>query len=450
MLKSLWNKVFSSSDGQEGLLHKSFFTFGIKTLSAALGFFIVLLLARVLGADQLGHYQYAFTWTSLFALFAVFGFDRLLVREVPKLKNGENLGKIKGLLNWTTRLLLPMSIVVTGLAIGASFLPLEVFENPVTKTTYRLAALTIPLGVFIAQRRSTLAGLKQVVVAHFAEKLVQPGSFLLILCLVWGYTIYAGEKLDAPTAIILNIVSVVASLIYVWWLSSKHTPKTTISDLTKSEKSTFARIALPIFGFNLAMLIFARLDILMLRPMESAEAVGIYSIPLKLAHYMNFILVAFNSVVAPNISELFSQGKKKELQQLVAKVARTSTMIAVPVGLVLIFGRDLILPIFGEEYAAGSFALVVLVLGQVGNLICGPVGNLLIMTKHEWIAMTCFAISTAVNYGLNLWLIPIYGFEGAAIGTAASLILNNLLMLIFVVVKLKINPTAFYFKSTKD
>jgi O-antigen/teichoic acid export membrane protein len=444
MLKSIWNKVFGkgANEGQGGLVHKSLFTLAIKSISILIGFSIVLMLSNTLGAEQLGHYQYAFTWVSLLVLVAMVGFDRLLIREMPRLNSNGEPGKIKGLLSWSNQLLLPSSIIVTALAFLASYWDFKVFEDPDTVLTYRVALTSIPLLVFIAQRHSALAGIKEVVVAKIPSQIVQPALFLVGLATVY---LFADQGLDATTAIVINIGSVAVTLIVIIALFRAKSPKAAAIAIDPKQRRTLLRVALPILGFNLAMLMFSRLDILMLQHMVSAKAVGLYSIPLKLSTYLSLILVSFNTVIAPNISELFSQNRHAELQKLTTKVARITTLIAIPTALLLIFAADYILPVFGPEFTVGKNVLLFLVIGQLVNIFCGPVGNLLIMTKHEVSAMLCFTFSTIVNFGLNLWLIPLHGIEGAAIATAISLGLNNVLMLFVVGVKLKINPSVFFF-----
>lgn len=443
MIRDFLNKVFKrEQDGHGSMLHKSAFLFGVKSLSALLGLVILMLLSNVLGAEELGHYQYAFTWTSVLSLVAVCGFDRLMVREFSRLRSDGLPGVIRSFFRLTNNWILISSCIVFALAFAASYLPFEIFEDYKTVITYRLALGIIPLTAFLTHRRSALNGIREVVISQFPEKLAHPAIMLLVLFGIW---LFSSTRLNAEVAIGVNLLSWSGALLYGHLLWVKHRPKVQLETPELSRKKMWWRQAAMILLFNLSMVIFARIDILMLRPMQDSDAVGMYSIPFKLASYLNFILIAINSVMAPSISQYFHEGKRKELQHMVTQAVRASMLFALPIGLVLIFGADFIVPYFGDDFVTVGFALIVLVIGQLVNIACGPVGNLLIMTNQETAASLVYVFSTLVNIGLNLWLIPIMSFEGAAIATAVSVALTNILMLVFVVAKLKINPTIFRF-----
>ena len=65
------------------------------------------------------------------------------------------------------------------------------------------------------------------------------------------------------------------------------------------------------------------------------------------------------------------------------------------------------------------------------------------MAKLEKLAIICILSSIIINVIFNYLLLPIYGIDGAAISTAISMIVWNLLMLIFVKIKTGLNPTVF-------
>lgn len=439
MLKSLLNKIF----GREGNLeYKALFNFGVKNFSSVLGFGIFWMLAQLLEPDELGHYQYAFTITMIISMVAVFGFDRLLVREIPRYETHQSKEKIRGFMQWTGKIIIPISIGLSLVALAVSFAPIPFFEDPTTRSTFRLAMISIPMLGIIVHQRSALTGLKKVVIASFPEKLVQPGVLFSVLAVIY---LFIEDKLSAEWAVIINVVALTITAVVAITMLQRSKPQSAVEEPSSEERKQFWASSLPILGFNLSMLIFARTDILMLRSLESPEAVGIYSIPFKLASYIGFILVAYNGVIGPEISAHFKSGAFEKLQKAVTKMARTTALLAIPLSAILIFGRGFLGDIFGAPYAAGEFTLMLLVLGQLVNVLCGPVGNILIMTNHEWLAMISFGVSTVLNVAINFWLIPTMGIGGAAIGTAVSMVFSNLLMLVLVKVKLNLNPTILRF-----
>jgi len=100
----------------------------------------------------------------------------------------------------------------------------------------------------------------------------------------------------------------------------------------------------------------------------------------------------------------------------------------VPMALVLIlFGRE-ILSLFGAEFRAGYETLIILTLGQLLNAFTGPVGFLMIMTGNQRIATAVEAVSTTIQIGLVIALLPGWGIEGAAVGMATATVVRNVAM----------------------
>jgi len=73
----------------------------------------------------------------------------------------------------------------------------------------------------------------------------------------------------------------------------------------------------------------------------------------------------------------------------------------------------------------------------------GSVGALLNMTGHERDTLRGVAIAAVANVVLGLALIPLFGLEGAALATAATLIIWNLLLRQAVWGRIRIETMAF-------
>ena len=92
--------------------------------------------------------------------------------------------------------------------------------------------------------------------------------------------------------------------------------------------------------------------------------------------------------------------------------------------------------------ASGS-ALKILCIGQLVNASVGSVGVLLDMTGNEKDSAGAIGLGAGANVALNALLIPRYGVEGAAIATATSIVIRNILLSVRVRQRLNISPTIF-------
>ena len=87
-----------------------------------------------------------------------------------------------------------------------------------------------------------------------------------------------------------------------------------------------------------------------------------------------------------------------------------------------------------------QLVLQLLVLGQFINAASGPCGNVLTMKGWTWLNLINSLILAIVNFILNFMMIPRYGLLGAALATAFSLGLVNIMRYLEVAVFLKIAP----------
>ena len=87
--------------------------------------------------------------------------------------------------------------------------------------------------------------------------------------------------------------------------------------------------------------------------------------------------------------------------------------------------REYILALFGNEFIAGSYLLLILCVGQFSNALCGPVGVVFQMTGKQKIFQNIVLIAFFINLSLNIILIKPYGFYGAAISSIVSMAFWN-------------------------
>lgn len=101
-----------------------------------------------------------------------------------------------------------------------------------------------------------------------------------------------------------------------------------------------------------------------------------------------------------------------------------------PLYLLLMNFAPEVLSIFGQDYAAGSPALVLLCSVMLFATACGTVDIVLNMAGKSLWNLLNVLIALVVFVGLDLWLIPRLGFMGAAIGWGAAIVVANLLPLL--------------------
>ena len=105
------------------------------------------------------------------------------------------------------------------------------------------------------------------------------------------------------------------------------------------------------------------------------------------------------------------------------------------------FYSETLLFLFGENLLLYKNALYLMCLAQFINILSGSVGLIMQMTDNEKIFKNIIIISLIINIILSILLIPKFGIWGAVYSSSISLVLWNILAIVFI--KKKINIYSF-------
>ena len=188
-------------------------------------------------------------------------------------------------------------------------------------------------------------------------------------------------------------------------------------------------------------MIFTNIDVLMIGVILDKENSGIYGIASRISVFIAFGLFAINTVIAPQISKLYSENNINRLKLLLLTSSRYNLIFTILFFVLIIYFNLEILNIFGIEFSRGSTALIILCAGQLVNVITGSVGVLMTMTGLELYAARIIIFSIILNIILNLILIPFFGIEGAAVATTFTVSISNILMLYYSIRETGINAS---------
>jgi len=169
-------------------------------------------------------------------------------------------------------------------------------------------------------------------------------------------------------------------------------------------------------------------DTIMLGFYRSTEEVGLYNAGLPLSHLIVYPLSAVLLIYRPVMSRLYGQDLVPEVGRSFTIMSKWVFSASLPLFLVFFLFPEVVLEaLFGADYIAAADALRILSLGYIFSSMMGPNGTTLVaMGKSMFIMWAVFA-AVVLNIALNIALIPPYGIEGAAIASAAAIIMVNLI-----------------------
>lgn len=410
--------------------------FTIRSGGLALMLLVQLFLARMLGATQYGDFAYAQAWMSVLATVGVFGLQNASMRYVAAYNAYEQWPLLCGFLRFARLTSVGLSLAVAAITVPLALI-LREYLQPGQLTPLLLGLAIVPIMARLLLSQGVVRGLKRPVEAELPERFARP----LLIAFGVGIMALMLVQITAVTAVAALAVAVIVALVITVRVERRLLPLATRLSPPEYRTSQWFRSGAALLLMSGMQIIMSRLDILMLGAMIGSEAAGIYNVASRFAELASFGLAATNAIAAPMISELYWSGQLAQLQRVLALAALGVVAFTTVVFVVLVVFSDFFLGLFGQNFIAGGGALFILLLGQVMNAGCGCVGYLTTMTGHERWAALSQGVAAVLNVGLNVTLIPRFGLEGAATATATSMVVWNLALLIFVMRRLRLNPT---------
>jgi O-antigen/teichoic acid export membrane protein len=395
----------------------------VRILGAVFVLATNLVLARFLGSKGAGLYYLAFAVVTGTAVLSRAGLDVAAVRLVAVATANDRRSYIAGLNRAITRFLLATSAGTTVcLLIFAPIIAEGVFNEAQLAPVLRVMAVGTSAFAVLVLCVALYRGLRRPIAATILETAAPAGlSLLLLLALAPSFGL-----LGAAIALVLGWVSVAAigRIMFVRRMAKGDYERVRIRGLLS--------VSLPLLWTSGMNLVLAYGDVLMLGALSSPDQVGVYSIALRVATATNVIAAAVTGVVSAQFAQLWAAGEKLELKRLACASTAAMTLASMPLLVLAIAQPAWVMSLFGEDFRAGSAALVWVAAGQLAQISMGAVGTLLVMTGHERDLKRLMLVSVLCFLGLNALLIPQFGATGAGAAYAISLTALNIAKWFFV------------------
>ncbi len=423
-MKSLILKLNSGLTGDSHfkvLLKGSSVTLILKIVGALSSYVFTLLVTRNFGASAMGTFALSLTVITIFSVVGRLGLDTALLKLISEHSSQGRWDTVRSIHSKALRMSLPLSFLLSVLLFFCSPpIATYVFHKEGLVPFLRLASFGIIPTVLIFLNSESLRGLKEIRDYAFLQL---TGVFLFgALLLGTALTIWEDNRLPLIAYLAASvIVATIGSIMFV----KKADVQASSASPHMGYRELFD-ISMPMLLSSSMFLVMGWADTIMLGIFRSEREVGIFSVALKISTVTSLTLMAINSIAAPKFAELYSKGDMDGLQGIVRQSTRMIFWTSVPVLLCILLFPKIILGIFGEEFEAGVYALLLLAAGQFVNAISGSVGYLLQMTGNQKLFRNIILIAVVINIALNALLIQRYGINGAAVSSMISMIFWNL------------------------
>jgi O-antigen/teichoic acid export membrane protein len=382
------------------LIESSFFLMIANFSVVSLGAVYRIIIARSVGDSGYGQYYFVQTVGGLFLMLAGFGMRNALTREIARGKDRIGIlvagGMVVRIFTGVATILLMYGLV--------PFLPLE--KN--VRVWIYIYGLTCIPQVAIDVSEAAFVGAE---VPKFIAITNSVGNVFKVG--VGALAINAGYGLTG--VFIVLVVSTIIIAIGDLWILKRYVPG--VVELWPAERSVAKRLfldSLPFLSLIVTSTLYYRNDVFFLKWLTNDQQVGWYG-----AAYMplDFLMTGANAAllaVYPVVSSLYVQSPER-MREVFAKLSRYGWLIMLPFAAILtIMGKPVLILFLGNRFANAAEALKILCWAtaiEVQVCLAGTFMNA--MLKQNSIVKISVA-SLIINAGLNLILIPRFGYQGAA------------------------------------
>lgn len=184
----------------------------------------------------------------------------------------------------------------------------------------------------------------------------------------------------------------------------------------------------PLLSTDLVYVSMATTDALLLQHFWGSQEVAEFRVVQPLANLNLVVYSSFTLLFMPAASRLFTRGDRAAVADLYWRTAVWVAVLSFPMlALTTTLAGPVTLALYEPRYAGSAVFLTVVSVGYYLNAAFGFNG--LTLRVYGFVRFTLFTnlVVLALNVALNLALIPAHGALGAAVATAATLIIHNAL-----------------------
>lgn len=380
-----------------------------KVLRISMSLFVGVWVARYLGPERFGTLNYAIAFTALFGAFAGLGLDNIIIRDIVK----ESFHKDE--------------------ILGTGF---------VLKLTGGIVSLVLSISVisFVKTDDILIKWLVGIVAVGFVFQAFDGIDFWFQSQVQAKYTVYAKNSAFLMIAIVkIVLIKMQAPLIMFAWaglaeiilgamgllityrINGQHLKAWKTNLLCAKE---LLKDSWPLALSSISIMLYMKIDQVMLGEMLGNEAVGIYSAAVRVSELWYFIPMAIVVSVTPSIIEAKKINEVLYYQKL-QKTFNIMALIAYSIAIPMTFlSKPLVLLLYGQNFSAAGGILAIHIWSAL-FVFLGVVQGTWDATEN----LTKFAffrtsLGALINILLNFILIPLYSGVGAAIATVISYALS--------------------------
>lgn len=405
----------------------------IRFFGALLSAGQTVLLARIMGSESLGIYASILALTAVLAIPASAGLGEFLTRETAISKSKGNINLVRGLIIGANKLLVVYSIISMLLLVVLTLIGIA---PPMEALTLLLACLIIPLASTDRLRTGAMRGMGSALVSQIPENIIRPGVFLI------SVTIYAFVIGD------VGIKEALASYVLggVWATAfGQIALRRQLRGYGGSEKVSLPKVARASAGQTAlggTQTLLSNIDIAILSAFAFYSAAGTYKVALLGVVALLFVYNSMSAVAVRDLAFALARSSRRHAVRISDRLTTLGTIATAAIAaLYALVGKEAIPAIFGREFELAYSALLVLAVGHLVGMACGPSSEIVRLMKSQRTSVTINLLGLLVVVLVSVALLSWNPLLAVSIGTAAGNVFRRLLLAIHISRELGFDPS---------
>lgn len=404
-------------EGVSTLAKQGTITFVGNVANGVFGFAIVMLLTRYVSPSVYGLFVLSTSVILFLQVFATLGLPLSIDYFVPQFLDDDEHGKAKGVIVQVTGAVLVISTVVSvALAIGAASLS-RFFGEPSLRVALLLLSVTIPMLAIYKVLLTSYYSIKKlqyrVVMRDIVRPIVRFTATLGLLLAGFGlFGVIGGYVIGLLIAISIGT----ALFVYkAWPILSAPTEFVPAKPL--------AAYSVPLAMTSVVYVLMGHVDYFVVGFFLSSDSVGIYRVGYMIGSALMIIFSSLAPVFKPLIAE--TREDTELVQDRFRVASRWIAGFTLPIAIVLSLGASAYLSVlYTPQYATASTVVVLLCTSFLLNVTFGgPDGTLLQGLGYSRLVFANTLLLFGSNLVVSAALVPFFGIDGAAIGSATAMTL---------------------------
>ncbi len=364
-----------------------------------LGLFVGVWIARYLGPDQFGLFNYATAFVGLFSAIAGLGLQGIVVRDI--VRNPESAPEALG-----TAAVLQ---VIGGLIAYLLILAVIAYVRPADALARCIVGI---LGSAMLLKASEIA------IFWFESQVqskytvwVQNSAFLVFAAVKVILILQQGSLISFVWTTLAE--AAVAAFILLGVMGRRGSPLAKLRFSAERAKSLL-NASWPLIFASAAISIGMRIDQVIIGEMLDDTAVGYYAAGVRLAEAFIFIGAAVSQSVFPRLILLDENQFEREYIIYLRWPFYFLLFLAV---VILFYSRDIVIMLYGIEYINSQIVISILIFTMPITYVSIMSYNYLLKTGQQKEILLRQSYGLLLNLILNFFLITSFGIAGAALAT---------------------------------